>query len=72
MVQCVLEDEGSIMITEWTEADIEAVLMQLDEQGLPFEKYCFTADGDGLVLLGKGGFANVYEGHKRGAEKNLQ
>lgn len=57
------------MITEWTEADIEAVLMQLDEQGLPFEKYCFTADGDGLVLLGKGGFANVYEGHKRGAER---
>ena len=69
MVQCGRKGDGGLMITEWTETDIKVILMQLDRQGLPFEKYCFSSIENGPVLLGKGAFANVYEGNKRGQVK---
>lgn len=58
------------MMYLWTNEDIEKILMQLDEQHLPFEKYTFSGDGDSLHLLGKGGFALVYEASLRSNLKN--
>ncbi len=49
----------------WTDKDIEMILRQLNERELPFSKYVFSALGEGLHLLGSGGFAKVYEAEKR-------
>lgn len=49
------------MGTKWAKEEIESVLIQLDNQFYPFKNYRFAKEQDGLVLLGKGGFANVYE-----------
>lgn len=58
------------MITSWTNEDIEAILIQLNHQNLPFGKYEFSALGQGLCLLGKGASANVYEAFQKGKTKN--
>ena len=49
------------MMSYWTNEDIEAILVQLNKQNLPFKKYAFCALGNGLSLLGSGASANVYE-----------
>jgi hypothetical protein len=53
------------MTSIWTSEDIEAILRQLDDRGLPFPKYEFCTAGDRLVLLGRGASANVYEVKRR-------
>lgn len=53
------------MINTWTSKEIENILIQLDQQDLPFKQYAFTEMGQGLNLLGYGGFALVYEGESR-------
>lgn len=45
----------------WTNEEIESILSQLNQRNLPFPKYRFTGLGEGLRLLGRGGFAMVYE-----------
>lgn len=40
---------------------MESVLIQLNDRSYPFQNYGFSRDGDGLILLGSGGYANVYE-----------
>ena len=54
----------------WTSEEIAKILIQLDEMKLPFEKYSVTKDDGTLKLLGRGGFADVYEAKKRGSQKN--
>ena len=49
------------MMNFWTNEDIEAILIQLNHQNLPFRNYEFLALGEGLSLLGSGASANVYE-----------
>lgn len=49
------------MRNDWTNEDIEAILVQLNQQNLPFKEYAFSALGEGLSLLGTGASANVYE-----------
>ena len=49
------------MMNYWTNEDIEAILVQLNKQNLPFKEYAFCALGEGLSLLGSGASANVYE-----------
>ena len=49
------------MMNYWTNEDMEAILVQLNHQNLPFKKYEFSALGEGLSLLGSGASANVYE-----------
>jgi len=49
------------MMDYWTNEDMEAILVQLNKQNLPFKKYEFSALGEGLSLLGSGASANVYE-----------
>ena len=49
------------MRTRWTKEEIESVLIQLNNQHLPFNRYRFSREENGLVLLGSGGYANVYE-----------
>ena len=49
------------MMNYWTNEDMEAILIQLNHQSLPFRKYEFSALGEGLSLLGSGASANVYE-----------
>ena len=49
----------------WTREDIEAILLQLNERKLPFEAYEFTALGQGMELIGKGAFSQVYAAKKR-------
>lgn len=53
------------MANSWTNEDIEAILLQLDKQMLPFQKYQFTDLEKGLKLLGKGTSAYVYEATAR-------
>lgn len=53
------------MTSAWTNKEIETILVQLDEAVLPFKNYCFTGIGQGLNLLGTGGFSNVYEAELR-------
>lgn len=45
----------------WTQEDIEAIFIQLSKQKMPFADVAFTGMGEGLVMLGSGGFAYVYE-----------
>ena len=49
----------------WTKEEIEQILIQLDQKGLPFEFYSFDALGEGLCVLGSGASATVYRGHSR-------
>ena len=53
------------MITFWSSEDIKAILIQLNNLGLPFAKYEFTVTDRGLKLLGSGSSANVYEAVSR-------
>lgn len=53
----------------WTNEEIEAILKQLDEQMLPFSKYKFSQKGKELRLLGRGGYALVYEAELRERSK---
>ena len=57
------------MMNSWTNEDIEAILVQLNNQNLPFKKYEFSALGEGLSLLGSGASANVYEAIAKGKKK---
>ncbi|MCM1086635.1 MAG: protein kinase [Muribaculaceae bacterium] len=54
----------------WTNEEIEKILIQLDKQESPFTKYCFTRKNERLQLLGKGGFALVYEAKSRTDDKS--
>lgn len=54
----------------WTQEEIEKVLLQLDERGLPFGAYSFAVTDGKTQLLGKGGFASVYEAKKRTSRKS--
>ena len=49
------------MRTRWSKEEIEGILIQLNNQFYPFKKYCFSKEERGLVMLGTGGYANVYE-----------
>lgn len=53
----------------WTNEEIQEIFIQLDRQRLPFAKYAFTGLDEGLHLLGKGGFALVYEACSRKKKK---
>lgn len=55
------------MRTRWTKEEMESVLKQLNDRSYPFQGHHFSRDGDGLILLGSGGYANVYE-----MEQNLK
>ena len=57
------------MITNWTNKDIEEILVQLDTMGLPFENYQLSNLRNGLNLLGSGSYANVYGARKLNSEK---
>ena len=54
------------MISSWTNEEIEAIMVQLNNQNLPFNKYEFSLLGEGMRLLGSGAFANVYEALDKG------
>ena len=45
----------------WTKEEMESILIQLNNRFYPFKKYRFSNSENGLVLLGTGGQANVYE-----------
>lgn len=45
----------------WTNEEITKIIRELDERGLPFQKYSFVFENDGLKKLGHGGTADVYE-----------
>lgn len=49
------------MRTRWTKEEMESVLIQLNNQEYLFKKYRFSRDENGIVILGSGGYANVYE-----------
>lgn len=52
-------------MSNWKSEDIEAILLQLDRQCLPFQKYSLVSDTGEIVLLGKGATADVYKARKR-------
>lgn len=54
------------MMNSWTNEDIEAIMVQLNNQNLPFKKYEFSMLGEGMYLLGSGASANVYEAVAKG------
>lgn len=54
------------MMNSWTNEDIEAIMVQLNKQNLPFKKYEFSLLGKGMKLLGSGASANVYEAVSKG------
>ena len=49
------------MRTRWTKEEMESTLIQLDEQNYLFKGYRFSKNEKGLILLGSGGYSNVYE-----------
>lgn len=49
------------MITKWTTEEMENILIQLNNSSYPFKKYRFSRNDKGLVKLGSGGYADVYE-----------
>ncbi|MBQ7774691.1 MAG: serine/threonine protein kinase [Lachnospiraceae bacterium] len=53
------------MTYTWTKEEIESILLQLDEQNLPFKGYRFSDLGQGMKLLGTGGYAAVYAAQTR-------
>ena len=58
------------MIHSWTKEDIEAIMIQLNNQHFPFEKYEFAALGAGMRMLGSGASANVYEAFAKNKKDN--
>lgn len=54
------------MMNLWTNEDIEAIMLQLNNQNLPFRKYEFSLLGEGMNLLGSGASAHVYEAVLKG------
>lgn len=53
----------------WTSEDISKILIQLDSLQLPFKKYSLCRENEGLILLGRGGSAEVYEAQIRSSSK---
>lgn len=53
----------------WTSEDISKILIQLDDLQLPFKKYSLCRENEGLILLGRGGSAEVYEAQIRSSGK---
>ena len=49
------------MRTRWTTEEMENILTQLNNRLYPFKKYTFSKDESGIIKLGSGGYANVYE-----------
>lgn len=45
----------------WTNEEVQSILIQLDRQGFPFPDYSMGAEKEGVDLLGKGGYALVFE-----------
>ena len=58
------------MTYTWTNENIEKILIQLNDQKLPFKKYELCGLGEGLKLLGRGGYANVYAARSRNRHKD--
>ncbi|MBQ8804191.1 MAG: protein kinase [Tyzzerella sp.] len=50
---------------KWKTKDIEWILMQLEERKLPFKKYKFSGLGQGMNILGSGGYSRVYGAQSR-------
>jgi len=53
----------------WTHEEIEKILIQLDDKGMPFSQYAFCRKEKGLCLLGKGGYALVYEAENKSEQQ---
>lgn len=53
----------------WTSDDITKILIQLDEMKMPFSKYTFLQEDGQLKVLGRGGFAIVYQAQARTSQK---
>lgn len=49
------------MISAWSNQEISAVLLQLEQWGLPGHGYRFCREGNQCCLLGSGSFAQVYD-----------
>ena len=49
------------MRTRWSKQEMESILLQLNKQCYPFKEYTFLQHKNGLVKLGTGGFADIYE-----------
>lgn len=58
-----------MMANIWTENEIEEILIQLEQRGLPFKRYKFTRSDGRLNILGHGGFAIVYEAESTSKRK---
>jgi serine/threonine protein kinase len=58
------------MTSTWTNEEIEHILIQLDMQNVPFKKFSLSKQGDGLELLGTGGYSRVYKAVSNGLLKN--
>ena len=54
----------------WTNEDVESIMVQLNKQNLPFKKYEFSALQEGMVLLGTGASAMVYEAASKEGKKS--
>ena len=54
----------------WTCEDISKILIQLDKMCLPFSKYAICQEEGKLKLLGRGGFAEVYEAQTRTSQNS--
>lgn len=57
------------MITDWTNEEIEAIMIRLNELKLPFRNHEFSNLGCGMKLLGSGASSNVYDAVERGRKK---
>ena len=53
----------------WAKEEIDKILLQLNEMGLPFERYLFLEENGELNLLGRGGVGYVFEAQKRNGRK---
>ena len=53
----------------WAKEDIEKILLQLNDMGLPFERYSFLLENGEMKLLGRGGVGYAYEAQKKGSGK---
>lgn len=53
----------------WTSDDITKILIQLDEMKMPFSKYALSQEDGQLKVLGRGGFAIVYQAQVRDSKK---
>lgn len=57
------------MTSIWTNEEIEHILIQLDVQNVLFKKFSLSRHGDGLELLGTGGYSRVYKAVSNGMLK---